>query len=127
MKGKVFGNFSLIKLILLTLKMCLRCLQIHEELSRNLNKTMMENYKRDTTLSTAIDDMQTEVGDLFYIIYLTLLYRIRAAVTSGLIVFRNFFYSVWLRNKKVSILNLNIICCPGTVKILLVQLSKIGK
>lgn len=33
---------------------------IHEELSRNLNKTMMENYKFDTSITTAIDEMQLE-------------------------------------------------------------------
>ena len=37
-------------------------LQIREELTRNLNKTMMENYRYDTTITQAIDDMQIEVN-----------------------------------------------------------------
>lgn len=33
---------------------------IREELTRNLNQTMMDNYKFDSTISSAIDDMQIE-------------------------------------------------------------------
>ena len=40
-------------------------LQIREELTRNLNKTMMENYRYDTTITQAIDDMQIEVNTEF--------------------------------------------------------------
>lgn len=33
---------------------------IHEELTRNINDTMMQKYKFDTTITRAIDDMQME-------------------------------------------------------------------
>ena len=35
--------------------------QIKEELSRNLNSTMMNNYNYDLIITKAIDDMQKEV------------------------------------------------------------------
>ena len=35
--------------------------QIREELTRNLNKTMMENYNFDSKITMAVDEMQIEV------------------------------------------------------------------